>query len=60
MKHINGTYDLTIDDIHDIREEHSKLTEKMSFDELKKYYDEQERIFNEKFKKIKNKSMQLI
>lgn len=40
MKHLNGKYDLTVDDIHDIREENSKMTEKMSYDELKKYYDD--------------------
>lgn len=40
MKHLNGKYDLTVDDIHDIRKENSKMTEKMSYDELKKYYDD--------------------
>lgn len=60
MNHLNGKHDLTIDDIHDIRVEHSKMTEKMSYDELKKYYDEQEKIFNEKLLKIKNKLLQLI
>ena len=51
MKYSNGTYDLTVDDIHDIRIEHSKMTEKMTYDELKKYYDEQAKIFNEKNRK---------
>ncbi len=60
MKHLNGTYDLTVDDIHDKRVEHSKMTEKMTYDELKKYYDEQEKIFNEKMQKIKDKSLQLV
>lgn len=59
MKHLNGTYDLTIDDIHEIREEHSKITEKMTYEELKEYYDEQEKIFNEKLKNIKNKTLLL-
>ena len=58
MKHSNGKYDLTIDDIHNVRVEHSKMTEKMSYVELKKYYDEQEKIFNEKLLKFKNKSLQ--
>lgn len=40
MKHLNGKYDLTVDDIHDIRAENSKMTEKMSYNELKKYYDD--------------------
>ena len=40
MKNLNGKYDLTVDDIHDIRKENSKMTEKMSYDELKKYYDD--------------------
>jgi len=60
MKHLNGTYDLTVDDIHDIRVEHSKMTEKMTYDELKNYYDEQEKIFNEKLKTIKKKYLQLV
>ena len=60
MKHSNGKYDLTIDDIHEIRVEHSKMTEKMTYEELKKYYDEQERIFNEKMQKIKDRSLQLV
>lgn len=59
MKYLNGTYDLTVDDIYDIRVEHSKMTEKMTYDELKKYYDEQEKIFNEKMQKIKDRSLQL-
>ena len=39
MKHTNGKYDLSVDDIHDIRVENSKMTERMSYEELKKYYD---------------------
>ena len=57
---IDGTYDLTVDDIHEIRVEHSKMTEKMTYDELKKYYDEQAKIFSEKIQKIKNRSLQLV
>ena len=60
MKHSNGTYDLTVDDIHEIRVEHSKMTEKMTYDELKKYYDEQTKIFSEKIQRIKNRSLQLV
>ena len=59
MKHLNGKYDLTIDDIHEIREENSKLTQKMSYDELKKYYDNQEKIFNERIEAFKNRKLQL-
>ena len=40
MKHPNGKYDLIVDDIHEIRVENSKRTEKMTYDELKKYYDD--------------------
>lgn len=39
MRHPNGTYDLTVDDIHEIRVENSKMTEQMSYKELKEYYD---------------------
>lgn len=39
MRHANGKYDLSVDDIHDIRVENSKMTESMPYEELKKYYD---------------------
>ena len=45
MRYPDGTYDLTVDDIHEIRENTSKITEKMTFEELKKYYDDAERDF---------------
>lgn len=59
MKHLNGKYDLTVDDIHDIRVEHSKMTEKMTYEELKKYYDEQEKIFNKKMDEVKKRNLQV-
>ena len=33
---------------------------KVIYDELKKYYDEQAKIFSEKIQKIKNRSLQLV
>lgn len=45
MRYPDGTYDLTVDDIHEIRENTSKITGRMSFEELKKYYDDAERKF---------------
>lgn len=45
MRYADGTYDLTIDDIHEIRENTSKLTKKMSFEELKDFYDNAEKRF---------------
>ena len=47
MRYADGTYDLTVDDIHEIRINHSKMTEKMSYEELKKYYDNAEKRFFE-------------
>ncbi len=52
MKHKDGTYDLTIDDIHEIRVENSKKFEQMTRDEIKAFYKEQV----EKFNKITEKS----
>ena len=37
-----------------------ETNEKMTYDELKKYYDEQTKIFSEKIQKIKNRSLQLV
>lgn len=58
MKHKDGTYDLTVDDIHEIRKEHSKMTENMSAEELKEYYDEEEKKFNDKLEEVKSKKLQ--
>ena len=37
MRHEDGTYDLTVDDIHEIRVENSKLFEKMTSKEICEY-----------------------
>lgn len=55
MKYPDGTYDLTIDDIHEIREEISKLFETMSNEEIIAFLNEESRKFNER----KDKSFQL-
>ncbi len=39
MRHPDGTYDLTIDDIHEIREKNYELTKNMSSSELIEYYN---------------------
>ncbi len=56
MRHPDGTYDLTIDDIHEIREETSKMFEKMSNEEIIAFLNEESRKFNER----KEKSLQLV
>ena len=39
MRHPDGTYDLTIDDIHEIREKNYEKTKNMSNSELIEYYN---------------------
>lgn len=39
MRYSDGTYDLTIDDIHEIREKNYELTKNMSSNELIEYYN---------------------
>jgi len=39
MRHPDGTYDLTIDDIHEIKEKNYELTKNMSSSELIEYYN---------------------
>ena len=39
MKHSDGTYDLTIEDIHEIREKNYEETKNMSDRELIEYYN---------------------
>lgn len=39
MRHPDGTYDLTINDIHEIREKNYEQTKNMSSRELIEYYD---------------------
>lgn len=56
MRHPDGTYDLTIDDIHEIRVETSKKLEKMSDDEIIAFFNEASKKFNER----KEKSLQLV
>ncbi len=60
MKHLNGKYDLTIDDIHEIRKEISNKIANMSYEEIKSYYDEQEKIFNKSLDEVKNQNLQLV
>ena len=55
MRYPDGTYDLTVDDIHEIREETSKMFEKMSNEEIIAFLNEESRKFNER----KEKSLQL-
>lgn len=60
MKHPNGKYDLTIDDIHEIRNEISNKISNMTYEEIKFYYDEQEKIFNKSLDEIKNKNLKVV
>ena len=39
MRHSDGTYDLTIEDIHEIREKNYEETKNMSDRELIEYYN---------------------
>ena len=56
MRHKDGTYDLTIDDIHEIRVETSEKLERMSDDEIIEFFKEALRKFNER----KEQSLQLV
>ena len=60
MKHLNGKYDLTIDDIHEIRNAISNKIASMTYEEMKSYYDEQEKIFNKSLDEVKKKNLQLV
>lgn len=60
MRYPDGTYDLTIDDIHNIRVENSKRLEKMTRDEIKNFYKEQVKIFNKNLDEAKNINLQLV
>lgn len=60
MKHSNGKYDLTIDDIHEIRNAISNKISNMTYEEIKSYYDEQKKIFNKSLDEIKNNNLQLV
>ena len=51
MRHPDGTYDLTVDDIHEIRVEISKKLEKMSDDEIIAFFKEESRKFHERKEK---------
>ena len=48
MRHPDGTYDLTVDDIHEIREEVSKMFETMSNEEIIAYLNKESKKFNER------------
>lgn len=43
MRHADGTYDLTIDDIHGIRERNYERTKNMTSSELIEYYNKKGR-----------------
>ena len=43
MRHPDGTYDLTIDDIHEIREKNYEDTKNLSDKELIEYYNKKGR-----------------
>ena len=43
MRHPDGTYDLTIDDIHEIREKNYELTKDMSIEERVAYINKRGR-----------------
>ncbi len=43
MRHADGTYDLTIDDIHEIRERNYERTKNMASSELIEYYNKKGR-----------------
>ena len=60
MRYADGTYDLTIEDIHDIRVANSKKFETMTRDEIKDFYREQVKLFNKNLEEIKNKKFQLV
>lgn len=51
MRYADGTYDMTVDDIHEIRERNSKLFETMTKEEVIKYINDGA---NEFIKKSKN------
>ena len=48
MKHPNGKYDLTVDDIHNIRVETSKELENMTDEEIINFFNEASCKFDEK------------
>lgn len=56
MKHLDGTYDLTVDDIHDIRVEMSKIFETMTNEEIIDYLNKETIKFDER----KNRNLQLV
>ena len=56
MRYLDGTYDLTVDDIHEIRVETSKQLERMTDDEIIKFFKDASKKFNER----KNKNLQLV
>lgn len=53
MKHADGTYDLTVDDIHEIRVETSKKLEKMNNQEIIAFFNNESKKFLEQ-KQIKD------
>ena len=56
MRYPDGTYDLTIDDIHNIRVENSKRFETMTREEIKNFYKEQVKVFNKNLDEIKKEN----
>ena len=58
MKHLDGTYDLSVDDIHEIRLENSKIMENMTNEEIINYINNETREIRSKLRK--NKKLQLV
>ena len=60
MRYPDGTYDLTIDDIHNIRGENSKKFEVMTREEIKNFYKEQVKIYQQNLEKAKSIELELV
>lgn len=50
MKHKDGTYDLTVDDIHEIRVKNSRMFESMTDDEICDYIEKRANDFFDHYK----------
>ena len=51
MKHADGTYDLTVDDIHEIRVNTSKKLEHMTNQEIIDFFNNESKKFHESCEK---------
>ena len=56
MRYPDGTYDMTVDDIHEIREKNSKMFETMSKDEIINYINNGAKDF---FDRVSDKNLVL-